>query len=83
MPDEPVADDTNPLVLTVKFWVPRAYVDDGALEGIEAGYVDLLQACFACLMQQSGYPLVVESVSPYSTETLQLSLCLGKLGLTC
>jgi hypothetical protein len=41
MPDEPVADDTNPLVLTVKVWVPRAYVDDGALEGIEAGYVDL------------------------------------------
>lgn len=41
MPDEPVADDTNPLVLTVKFWAPRVCVDDGVLEGIEAGYVDL------------------------------------------
>jgi hypothetical protein len=40
MPDESAANDTNPPVLTVKFWVISACVnDDGALEGVEAGYV--------------------------------------------
>lgn len=41
MPDESAADDTNLLVLTVKFWVSSACVNDGALGGVEAGYVGL------------------------------------------
>jgi hypothetical protein len=60
MPDGPVADDTNPLVPTPKFWVPSACVDDGALGSIEARYVKLYRCALRAWRTNQNITLVVD-----------------------
>jgi hypothetical protein len=83
MSDEPVADDTNPLVLTFKFWVPSACVDDGALGGIGAGMSGFTGVLCAPGASTGISHWPWRDLLPYSTDILQLNLCLGQLRLTC